>query len=151
MKGTALFTAGLVAGILAGSVLVEGQSPARRYLRLPGRTDTLPFSNGVLTGDTLHLAGTIGLDPKTGAPPADIEAEIRLAFESWKGTLAQAQMTLDDVVSIQVYCPDLTLYEKFNAVYRTYFPRNFPARAFLGSGPLLRGGHFEIVGTAVRR
>jgi 2-iminobutanoate/2-iminopropanoate deaminase len=35
-------------------------------------------------------------------------------------------------------------------VYRTYFGKDFPARAFVGSGPLLRGGHFEIQGIAVK-
>jgi enamine deaminase RidA (YjgF/YER057c/UK114 family) len=36
-------------------------------------------------------------------------------------------------------------------VYRTYFKQEFPARAFLGSGPLLRGAKFEIQGIAVKR
>jgi enamine deaminase RidA (YjgF/YER057c/UK114 family) len=52
---------------------------------------------------------------------------------------------------VQVFCPDLSLYDQFNAVYRTYFTDHFPARAFVGSGPLLRGGHFEILGTAIRQ
>jgi enamine deaminase RidA (YjgF/YER057c/UK114 family) len=60
-------------------------------------------------------------------------------------------MTMDDLVTVQVFCPDLSLYDKFNAIYRTYFSKNFPARAFLGSGPLLRGGHFEIVGIAIKQ
>ena len=56
-----------------------------------------------------------------------------------------------DLVSVQVFCPDLSLYEKFNEIYRTYFIKNFPARAFIGSGPLLRGGRFEAQGIAIRR
>jgi 2-iminobutanoate/2-iminopropanoate deaminase len=52
---------------------------------------------------------------------------------------------------VQVHCPDLSLYDKFNAAYRTYFSKEFPARAFLGSGPLLFGGHFEMLGVAVKR
>jgi len=50
-------------------------------------------------------------------------------------------------VFVQVYCTDVKLYDTFNAVYRTYFKR-FPARAFLGSGPLLGGARFEIQGIA---
>jgi hypothetical protein len=50
-----------------------------------------------------------------------------------------------------VFCPDLTLCQEFNEIYRTYFIKDFPARAFIGSGPLLRGGHFEMQGIAVRR
>lgn len=126
-------------------------SGATRHIVLPGRTDTLPYSDGVVVGDTLYLAGKIGIEPKTGKPPEDIEKEIRLLLDGMKTTLAAAEMTMDDLVSVQVYCPDLSLYEKFNEVYRTYFTKNFPARAFIGSGPLLRGGRFEVQGIAVRR
>lgn len=58
---------------------------------------------------------------------------------------------MDDLVSMQVFCPDLSLYDKFNEIYRTYFTRHFPARAFIGSGPLLRGARFEAQGIAGKR
>ena len=118
---------------------------------LPGRTDTLPYSDGVLVGDTLYLAGRIGIDPQTGKPPEEVEKEIRLLLDGMKTSLGAAGLTMDDLVSVQVFCPDLSLYEKFNEIYRTYFVKNFPARAFIGSGPLLRGGRFEAQGIAVRR
>ena len=123
----------------------------RRHIVLPNRKDTLPFSDGVLVGDTLYLAGRIGVDPETGKPPAELEKEIRLLLDGMKATLAAANMTMDDLVSVQVFCPDLSLYEKFNEIYRTYFIKDFPARAFIGSGPLLRGGRFEAQGIAVKR
>ena len=90
-------------------------------------------------------------DPQTGKPPEDLEKEIRLLLDGVKTTLSAADLTMDDLVSVQVFCPDLTLYEKFNEIYRTYFIKDFPARAFIGSGPLLRGGRFEMQGVAVRR
>jgi 2-iminobutanoate/2-iminopropanoate deaminase len=122
-----------------------------RYIVLPSRKDTLPYSDGVLVGNTLYLAGRIGIDPQTGKPPEDLEKEIRLLLDGMKTTLAAADMTMDNLVSVQVFCPDLSLYEKFNEIYRTYFTKNFPARAFIGSGPLLRGGRFEAQGIAIRR
>jgi enamine deaminase RidA (YjgF/YER057c/UK114 family) len=124
---------------------------ASRHIVLPGRTDTLPYSDGVLVGDTFYLAGKIGVDPQTGKPPEDVEKEIRLLLDGMKTTLAAVNMTMDDLISVQVFCPDLSFYEKFNEIYRTYFSKNFPARAFIGSGPLLRGGRFEAQGIAVRR
>ncbi len=141
-----IFLLGLAAGMTAGP------EAKRRYVNLPERTVQAPFSDAVLVGDTLYLAGRIGIDPKTGAPPAELEVEIRLVLDGMKATLAQAGMTMEDLVTVQVFCPDLTLYDRFNAVYRGYFPSgNFPARAFIGSGPLLRGGHFEVQGIAVKR
>ncbi len=121
------------------------------HIVLPTRKDTLPYSDGVLVGNTLYLAGRIGIDPETGKPPQELEKEIRLLLDGMKTTLAAANMTMDDLVSVQVFCPDLSLYDKFNEIYRTYFTKNFPARAFVGSGPLLRGGRFEAQGIAVRR
>jgi hypothetical protein len=53
---------------------------------------------------------------------------------------------------VQVFAPDVALYDKFNAVYQTYFTSGmYPARSFLGSGPLLGKSHFEMTGIAVRR
>ena len=149
----AAIAAGLVA-IQTGNAVTpvsKNTASARKHLLLPNRKDTLPFSDGVLVGDTLYLAGKIGIDPETGKAPEEVEKEIRLLLDGMKTTLAAADMTMDDLVSVQIFCPDLSLYEKFNEIYRTYFSQNFPARAFIGSGPLLRGGRFEAQGIAVRR
>ncbi len=72
-------------------------------------------------------------------------------LDSFGETLSGAALAMEDLVFVQVFCADVSLFEKFNAIYRTYFPRDFPARAFLGSGPLLFGAHFEIQGIAVKR
>jgi 2-iminobutanoate/2-iminopropanoate deaminase len=63
-------------------------------------------------------------------------------------TLRQADLSTDDLVSVTVYCTDLSLYDQFNAVYRTFFHGNYPARAFIGVKDLVRGAHFEISGIA---
>jgi reactive intermediate/imine deaminase len=105
----------------------------------------------VLVGDTLYLAGRIGIDPATGKPPADAQQEARIVLDGLKAVLADAGMAMDDLVTVQVFCPDLSLYDGFNAVYRSYFAQEFPARAVIGSGPLLRGGRFEVQAIAVRR
>ena len=124
---------------------------APKHIVLPNRKDALPYSDAVLVGDTLYLAGKIGIDPETGKPPAELDKEIRFLLDGIKATLKEANMTMNDLVSVTVFCPDLSLYEKFNEIYRTYFIKDFPARAFIGSGPLLRGGRFEAQGIAVRR
>ncbi len=135
----------------AQSKSAAGGAASRRFINLPNRAVQAPFSDGVLVGNTLYLAGRIGVDAKTGKPPEDPEQEIRIALDGMKSTLNEAGMTMNDLVSVQVFCPDVSLYAKFNAVYQTYFEKDFPARAFIGSGPLLRGGHFEVQGIAVKR
>lgn len=108
-----------------------------------------PFSNGVLVGDTLYIGGHIGLDPKTNKVPGDAEQEAKLVMDAVKKTVESAGMTMDDVVSIQVHCSNLNLYNAFNNIYKTYFKNGYPARAFLGA-KLLFDAHFEVLGIAVK-
>ena len=135
-------------GCFAAGVAVGAEGHLKR-LSLPGRSDSRPFSHAIVAGRTVYVAGTIGVDPETGAPPVDPMDEARLALDGMKAKLALAGATMDDLVSVEVFCPDLSLYADFNAVYATYFDEGFPARAFIGSGPLLRGGRFEVSGVAV--
>ena len=137
----------LAAAVVAGAV--EGD---RKYIVLKrSGASTAPFSEGVLKGDTLYLSGHIGLDPATGKPGATPEDEARLVMESFKRTIEAGGMEMDDVVSVTVFCSDVTFYDAFNGVYRTYFHGNFPARAFIGSGKLLFNARFEVQGIAVKR
>jgi enamine deaminase RidA (YjgF/YER057c/UK114 family) len=123
-----------------------------RVLNPEGRADTVPYSHAVLAGDTLYVAGTLGVDPDTGQAPADVREEVRLLLEAFQAKLALADMTMDDLVSVQVFCPDLSLYGTFNELYAASFEgTDWPVRAFVGSGPLLRGARFEMNGIAVRR
>jgi 2-iminobutanoate/2-iminopropanoate deaminase len=125
----------------------------RKYIVKPRGSErqALPFSEGVLVGNTLYIAGHIGLDPKTGQAPSDPEQEARLVMEGFKQTVESAGLTMDDVVSVQVFCTDLKFYETFNNVYKTYFHGDFPARAFVGAGSLLRNGKYEVLGIAVKK
>lgn len=137
--------------LLAAACSSTRSSGSMQHLNAPGRSDTLPFSHGVLAGDLYFLAGTLGLDPATGKPPPDAEQEARAMLDDFRKKLELAGLGMDDLVQVQVYCPDLALYELFNRVYASYFTRGFPTRAFIGSGPLLRGCRFEIIGIAARR
>ena len=123
---------------------------SRRYINLSNRPAGLPFSDAVLVGDTLYISGRIGLDPATGEAPESIDAEIELLFEGFQAVLREAGMTMDDLVWVQVYSPDVSLWQRFNSAYVKLFSRELPARAFLGSGPLLLKGRFEMLGIAVK-
>ena len=121
----------------------------RTHLRLPERKDNRPFSDAVIVGKTIYLSGMLGLEAN-GKPPADASAEAKLVLERMKGTLKAAGATMGDLVSVQVFCSDLAQYDTFNKVYATFFDQKHPARAFIGSGPLLYGAKFEVQGIAVK-
>jgi enamine deaminase RidA (YjgF/YER057c/UK114 family) len=122
----------------------------RRYINLSGRRPNLPFSDAVLAGNTLYISGRIGIDPATGKVPVEADREADLLLEGFAAVLKEAGMTMDDLVSVQIYCPDVSLWQQFNARYVLHFSWEFPARAFLGSGPLLFNARFEMVGVAVK-
>ena len=144
----------VVAGILSVNGAFSQPTPqtTRKVFNAPDKVVQAPFSDGILAGNTLYLAGRIGLDPKTGKAPEKIEDEIKLLLDSEKDVLAQAGMTMDDLVYVQIACTDLSLFEKFNPIYKSYFTtKDYPAREFIGAGSLLRGGHFELQAIAVKK
>lgn len=141
----------LIAVLLAPVADAHGSRTERRALKLP-QTEALgiPISDAVLVAHTLYLSGNGGIDFETMEVPEDPRDEARLLMENVKDVLALANMTLDDLVSVIIYCPDLSLYDEFNEVYQSYFDGDYPARAFVGSGELLFGMRFEIQAIAVR-
>jgi 2-iminobutanoate/2-iminopropanoate deaminase len=145
------FTARACVIVLMAGPAIAAAAEERRAVRMKDRTDDRPYSDAVMAGNTLYLAGRIGLDPKTQKPPADAATEARNVLDQIKALLAQEGMTMDDLVSVQVFCSDVSLYSGFNDIYKGYFTKGYPARAFIGAGPLLFGARFEVQGIAVKR
>jgi reactive intermediate/imine deaminase len=140
------------AALVLGAVL-GGTTPGstgRSYVEPRTASADRPFSDAVRVGDTVYLSGKLGLDAERRVP-ADPRVEARNALDSVKGTLAAAGLSMDDLVSVQVFCSDVEHYAVFNEVYRSYFTKELPARAFVGSGKLLAGARFEVQGIAARR
>lgn len=136
--------------LLLGGI-AQASADTRSYVNagIPGQ-DGLPFSGAVRVGDTLYLSGDIGLDENQQVPATASEEAI-LLLNRFQATLAKAGYTMDDLVTVTVYCSDVKHYADFNAVYRKYFKQAFPARAFIGAGTLLFNARFEIQGIAVKR
>jgi len=144
------FTAA-VAGFCVGisCVVATSAQSSRRYINPrsasnPANATQPPFSGAVVVGDTAYLSGVLGAGDTA-------EAAATAGLSSLQNSLKAAGMTMDDLVTVQIFCPDVANYDAFNKVYRSFFKQEFPARAFLGSGPLLNGAKFEIQGIAVRR
>ncbi len=140
----------LLISILLLAISASAQSD-RKFLKSKLAAERhLPFSSGVLVDHTLYIAGTT-VEPDKLAAGISPEDEARAVMEQIKRTVESAGMTMDDVVSMQVFCTDLSLYDSFNGVYSKYFHDNFPARAFIGVSKLLFGARFEVNGVAVAK
>lgn len=111
-----------------------------------------PYSQGVLSGDTLWAAGQIGIDPQTGQlVPGGVAAQTRRALENQRAVLEAAGLSLRDVVLAQVYLTDLADYAAMNEVFAAVFPAPYPARTTVQVAGLPRGARVEIQLVAVRR
>jgi 2-iminobutanoate/2-iminopropanoate deaminase len=129
----------------------SAQGAGRIYLTSPmAALNHLPFSSAVLAGNTLYIAGTTAVGPGAKNAFSPVQ-EARAVMDDVKRVVERAGLTMDDVVSIQVFCTDLSDYDSFNRVYATYFHGHYPARAFIGAANLLFGARYEIMGVAVRR
>jgi 2-iminobutanoate/2-iminopropanoate deaminase len=108
------------------------------------------YSHGIAVGEWLFLSGQAGIDPTTGALVSDdIEGQTEQIFRNIEALLTEAGMVLDDVVSCLVHLSDLSLFQRYNAVYEKQFGQPRPVRTTVGA-QLLPGLLIEVTATARR-
>jgi 2-iminobutanoate/2-iminopropanoate deaminase len=120
----------------------------RKYIVPEGYNRGLPFTPGILVDGTLYIAGFSGEDAKTGVVPEDFETEVKQVLDKVGVILKEADMDYSDVVSVQVYLTDMSLFERMNNVYRSYFPEPRPTRSIMGIASLIGTSRIEITVTA---
>jgi 2-iminobutanoate/2-iminopropanoate deaminase len=146
--------AGLVLGMAVTVVLRVGprevfaaQSADRRKVIRPEKTPStgLPYSPGILVGNTLYLSGNLGRSPATAElVRGGIEAETRQALANMREVLKAAGMDFKDVTSVTAYITSFDDFAKFNTVYREFFPTDPPARATVQVAALNIGARIEL-------
>jgi len=102
------------------------------------------YSQAVRCGNTVYLAGQIGLDPATMELVAGIGPQIHRVFENLKAVAGAAGGGLGDVVKLTVYLTDLNHFALVNEIMATHFSAPYPARAAVGVAALPRGALVEI-------
>jgi 2-iminobutanoate/2-iminopropanoate deaminase len=149
--------AGLILG-MAVTVVLQGEETAaqsadrRRVIRPEKSPNTgLPYSPGILVGNTLYLSGNLGRSPATAELAAGgIEAETRQALTNMREVLRTAGMDFKDVASVTAYITSFDDFAKFNAIYREFFPTDPPARATVQVAALNIGARVELQMIAVK-
>jgi len=108
-----------------------------------------PFSQGLLVDGTLYVSGQMGRDIKTNQVPADFEQEVKTCLDRIGLILKAGGMGFEDVVSVQVYLTDMTLFTRMNTVYTGAFKAPLPTRTTVGISKLGdAAAHIEITATA---
>jgi len=125
----------------------------RRVIRPEKAPNTgLPFSPGILVGNTLYVSGHLGRDPVTSRlVSGGVEAETRQVLANSREVLKAAGMDFNDVTSVTAYITSFDDFAKFNAVYSESFPTNPPARATVQVAALNAGARVELQMIAVKR
>ena len=110
-----------------------------------------PYSQAIIDGDLLFLAGQGPIDPATGATNlGDIASQTRRTLDNVKAILEAAGSSLDKVIRCNVYLKDIGDFAAMNEVYAKTFTAPYPARTTIQAGALPGGIAVEIECTARR-
>lgn len=110
-----------------------------------------PYSQAVQVGETLYLAGQVGLDPQSGQLVSDsLHLQVWQAMDNLEAVLDAADFTMNDVVEVQVFMTDIDQFSQFNKQYEQYFHEEPPARAVVEVSRLPLDAKVEIKMTAVK-
>ena len=104
-----------------------------------------PYSHAVEANGLLILSGQTPIDPVTGRlMSGSIAQQTDQCFENLSAVLDSAGLTLDDVVSVQVYLTDIADFQEMNAAYERHFTPPYPARTTIGCASLPLNARVEI-------
>lgn len=101
-----------------------------------------PYSHAVLANGFVFVSGQGPVDPRTGRMPADFSGQVRQALLNMETILKGAGSSLAEVVKVNAYLADLADFDRFNAVYSTFFKDALPVRTTIGC--VLNGILFEV-------
>ncbi len=111
----------------------------------------LPFSDGIIAGNTLYVAGQEGTDDAGKLAAGGIAAETKAALDNIAKVLKAAGYEMKDVVSVTVYLADIHDFPEMNKVYKSVLPDPKPARATIQAAALVNDARVEIAAIAVKQ
>ncbi len=108
------------------------------------------YSQAIRAGNTIYLAGQVGLDPATMQIVEGIDAQIHRVFRNLEAVAVAAGANLDDAVKLTVFLTDLSHFARLNEIMAQYVKQPYPARSAVGVSQLPRGALVEIEAILVR-
>lgn len=110
-----------------------------------------PYSQAIQAGNTVYVSGQIPIDPATGSfAGEDIVSQTRQSLTNIRSILAEAGMSMADVVKVTVLMTDLSEFGVMNEVYAEFFDEPYPARAAFQVAALPKASRIEIECVAVK-
>ena len=141
---SALFS--ICAALLPCQVTAQNHKP----ISLAGPEAKLPFSDGMVAGNTLYIAGQEGRTADGKLAEGGIAGETRAALDAIQKVAKAAGFEMKDVVSVTVYLADIKDFDEMNKAYKAIMPDPKPARATVQVSALVGAAHIEISAIAVK-
>jgi 2-iminobutanoate/2-iminopropanoate deaminase len=149
-KKSNLFPVYIVLVLFILAATLTGTAEERRVIKMPG-TEGLPFSDGVIAGDTLYVAGQEGTDDQGKLAAGGIGAETTAALGNIEKIVRAAGFEMKDIVSVTVFLADIHEFPDMNKAYKTIMPDPKPARATVQVAALVNNARIEVSAIAVKR
>ena len=88
-----------------------------------------PYSQAIDAGSFVFISGQIPVNPATGEIPEGITAQTKQSLANVCAILAEAGLSVDNVVKTTVFLSDMADFVPMNEVYASVFTAPFPARS----------------------
>ena len=109
-----------------------------------------PYSQALDTGNMLFISGQIPIDPATGTMPESVTDQAKQVLTNITNILAEAGLTMANVVKTSVFLSDLNDFAAVNEVYASFFAEPYPARSCVQVAAIPKGAKVEIETIAVK-
>lgn len=152
MHSNSIRRSALVLGVtlILAFAVQRGSAQEHKAINL-SPTRGLPFSDGIIAGNTLYVAGQEGTDESNKLAAGGIAAETKAALDNIEKIVKTAGFEMKDIVSVTVYLADIHDFPEMNKVYKTVLPDPKPARATIQAAALVNDARVEIAAIAVRQ
>jgi len=128
----------------------QGSAQQHKAVNLSS-ANNLPFSDGIVAGNTLYISGQQGLDASGKLVAGGIGPETKATLETIEKVVKQAGFELSDIVSVNVYLADINEFGDMNKIYKAFLPDPKPARTTIQAGALVNHARIEISAIAVKK
>lgn len=110
-----------------------------------------PYSQAIEANGFLFVSGQLPVDAQTGEfAPGGAAGQTRQSLENIRHILAEAGLSMANIVKTTVFLSDMSYFGEMNEVYAGYFEGSCPARSAVAVRALPKGALVEIECIAAR-
>jgi len=108
------------------------------------------YSQAITSGNTTYMSGQIPIDPEPMELVEGNENQIRQVFKNILSVCEASGASTDQIVKLNIYLSDLSVFAEVNEIMRSFFTEPYPARAAVQVAKLPLDSLIEIEGIIVQ-